>query len=374
MIPINRLSYTLIITFMPCWFLACQNDVKDIEDINKYYLSEGGVVAPDAIIWSGGQIFTNSFRDNKFSGRSFSSYEGESRGANDNARKKEVEAHLYLQSNNVMSGSRKFEISDITSILSLYLRYPHDVEIIMPVPEEAYLDLTSFQSEEMETNNSYKGEKVSYSNLIGENAVSLHIEYVSSSQDELTHPVKLEGYGEFSGGYIRIYTLGINEDVLNYCKNYYDDGINFKIYNYFHRGNKDIANNVTIDKTGLKTNFLDRSLISFDWQNTDIPNKDYPDQFVNAISCDELYNPLDSDCNLWILGDRNVMENDNGLYSRSNQRLKNGTIVLWNDSDSESKDIERNHFNDPYQGNHFNNSPYNLIYEHKVWESASITD
>lgn len=350
---------------MACLLTACQNDVKDI-DINKYYLSEEGVVAPDAIIWSGSEIFTNSFKDNKFSSRSFYAFEDESRVANDNARKKEVEVHLYLQSSNVLNGSKKFEISDITSILSLYLRYPHDVEIIMPVPEEVYLDKTVYPEEAKDTNHLYEGEKLSFSNLIGENAVTLHIEYVSSMEDDLTSPVKLDGYGEFNGGYIRIYTAGINENVLNYCKDYYDDGINFKIYNYYHRGNKGTINSTPIDKACLKNNFLDHSLITFDWQKTDAPSKDYPDQFINAISCDELNNPLDSDCYVWILGDSNVKENDNGLYSRSNQRLKNGTVVLWNTWDTESEVIERNYFNDPYQGNHFNNSPFNLIYVRKI--------
>ena len=354
---------------MSFWFTACQNDVARIDDITKYYLSEGGVVAPDAVIWSGSQTFTNSFKDNKSVSSNSRAFSDESRASNENNRKNEVEAHLYVQNNSLMNGSTKYEISDITSILSLYVRYPNDVEIILPVPEEIFLDKNTVSGEGSQTNSAYQGEKVSYFNLIGENTVALHIEYVSARQDDLTSPVKLEGYGEFNGGYIHIFTAGIDENVLNYCRDYYDDGLNFKVYNFYHRGNQNASNNgANIDKTGLKKHFLDRALINFDWQTTDIASKNYPDQYVNAISSDELSNPLDSDCHVWILGDSKVKESDNGLFSRSSQQLKNGTAVLWNSNDTISEDMERNHFNDPYQGQHFNNSPFNLIYLRKGLE------
>ena len=341
---------------------SCQNDVEILNDTSKYYLSSGVVVAPDAVIWSGSSTYTNTFNDNKFGVTRGTS---ETRDTDQRFGNSEVEVHLSLQSNNIMTGSKKFELSDLTSILSVYVRYPKDVEVIIPVPEEIYCDQDAAYNQLGDYKFVYGGEKVSYSNLIAEKVVTLSIEYVATAEDGFTNPnaIHLEGYGSFTGGYIRIYTTGIDEDVLNYCKDYFDDYLNFKVYNYYHRGDRYVTGDyATIDKFALQKQFLDRSIINFNWQQTDVASKVYPFQFVNAISADGAGNPIDTECTVWIMGDNDVRTDDNGLFDHPDQQLRNGTKVVWNDTDTEDEDVERNHFNDPTQGNHYNNSPFNWIY------------
>lgn len=348
-------------------FASCDNsmpaDVK--EEYRDPYMGSGLIAAPDAIISVGNTILSNTFTDFKIQ-ETKSGDESESTRAVDKNHDPQVEVHLALgKVNTIPENVGKFDAidTDLACQISIHDRYAGDVEVIIPIPEDLYCDPDSVKAHKGNPNYVFSGEKASFSNYLNGRKVTLYVEFVSSKNDDLTNPdgVSINGVGNFGSGYIRVYTEGINEDVMAFCNRKFFDGLNFKVYTYFKLAGQFAG----ITEADIRHNFLDHSLVNFDWQQTDVKSKSYPALYVNSFSMEDSGSQTENECMVRILGDREAKVFAHGIYDRPNQKLRNGTLVVWNESDTEGLDIERNHFMDPYQDNHFNSSPYNWLYEKK---------
>lgn len=274
----------------------------------------------------------------------------------------EVEINLALLDVHVLpNGSQKYDIADLVSKLSIHVRYPKDVEVILPVPEKFYCNqddlyiLKDHYYTGGQPNWEYGGETVTYQNFVGQHNVSLTVEYVSAANDELT------GRHE---GYIRVYTQGINEDVIKYCRENFGDGINFEVFNYYNRGTMYTTGSYAqITYEDLQWQYLNRSLVNFDWRVTNYPTKTYPDFYINAFNqIDGEYNP--GDCYVWIMGDHHAKYNSS-IYEGGKY---DGTIMHWSSESQDLNvrpDVEKNYYWNAYQGVHYNASPYNWIYTNR---------
>ncbi|MCH5231625.1 MAG: hypothetical protein J1F43_07505 [Muribaculaceae bacterium] len=248
-------------------------------------------------------------------------------------------------------GSNKYDIEDLVTKLSIHVRYPKDVEVVIPVPENIYCD----QDDLIILNNHYAGNFVyggdymEYPVGVGNDVVTLAVEFVTAGNDLLT---------DSGQGYIRVSTTGINEDVINYCRENFGDGINFEVYNYYSMSTDASTN---FGYAELQWKYLSRAFVNFDWQNpVGSEEKAYPDFYVNAFnSINGNYNP--GDCYVWIMGDSRA---NNGQHTyRDNGSIYRGGVysegVAWGENSEKSK------FFNASQGYHFNGSPYNWIYQLK---------
>lgn len=261
----------------------------------------------------------------------------------------EVEINLsILDVHKLPNGNKKYDIDDLVSKLSIHVRYPKDVEVILPVPANIYCDQDDlyilkdhYFDKDGNPNWKYGGDVVEYAQLVGDEVVTLNVEFVTADEDKLT---------ESGAGYIRIWTTGINENVIKYCRENFGDGINFEVYNYYNRGNKYTTGNYpTVSEEELQYNYLSHSIVNFDWKK-DFDSKTYPYFYINAFNQinDQ---PVKGDCYVWILGDSRA--NIGNVY-KSNGYV-DGSKTSLNDS-------QRIKYVDPYQGTHFNGSPLNWIY------------
>lgn len=254
----------------------------------------------------------------------------------------EVEINLSIQDVHTLpNGQNKYDIDDLVSKLSIHVRYPHDVEVILPVPQSIYCDQDDlyilkdhYFDAEGEPNWRYGGETVEYTQIVGNETVTLNIEFVSSEHDHLTAS---------GDGYIRVWTTGINEEVIDYCRENFGDGINFEVYNYYNRGNKySTGNYITVTEEELQYKYLSHSMVNFDWDEP-FATKLYPRFYINAFNQKEDM-PVKGDCYVWIFGDTRA--NIGNVYSDQGIEENN----------------QRQKYLDPYQGTHFNGSPLNWIY------------
>ena len=269
----------------------------------------------------------------------------------------EVEINFALNDIHYLpNGTQKYDIADLVSKLSIHVRYPKDVEVIIPVPEKFYCDQDDLYILKDHNDFEYGGESISYDNNIGNNTVTLTVEFIAAADDDLT------GTNE---GYIRVYTEGINEDVIKYCREQYGDGINFEVYNYYNRGTQYTTGNyaeITYDE--LQWKYLSRSMVNFDHTVKDFTQKTYPNFYINAFNkVGASHNP--GDCYVWIMGDHRAKYNssiyEGGMYD--------GTLMHWTSESQDLNvrpDVEKNYFWNAYQGTHYNSSPYNWIYTNKA--------
>ena len=268
-----------------------------------------------------------------------------------------VEINLALNDVHTLpNGSNKYDIEDLVSKLSIHVRYPKDVEVVIPVPASIYCDQDDLYilNNHYQGNYVYGGEHQEFSIPVGNgNTVTLTVEYVSPANDELT---------EKGEGYIRVWTTGINEGIIQYCRDNFGDGINFEVYNYYNRGNQySVGNFVEISYDELQWKYLSRSFVNFDWQQSvGSSTKTYPVYFVNAFnSIAGNYNP--GDCYVWIMGDERA-NNGNKTYVNNGNIFRQGVnaeTVIW----GEGKYSEKSYFHNAYQGYHYNGSQYNWIHQ-----------
>lgn len=181
----------------------------------------------------------------------------------------------------------------ISAHLSIHVRAVTDVEIFIPVSAEYYC-----KSDDMEIVLSHKEELFAYGDKKGS------IKYNVGGKD-----VTLEVTYEPNG--IRVKTTGIDQSVIDYCRQNFGDGITFEVWTYF---------NNTLNRNELKPMF-DDSEVSF----TQYENVDY---YINA------FNKIGDGPNPW-----------------------DCTVTI---TESQS-----GYFGDAIQGNHYNGSPYNWIYSRK---------
>lgn len=358
----------IFLALIPGYFItSCDNGIT-VPDNSEYrdpYMASGVVAAPDVVISTGNQILTNTFDDYKIPNTKAVSQTF----AIDKNNNTQVEVHLSIGKLNTMLPNLKDKTdavnTELASQLSMHIRYGGDVEVIIPVPEHLYCDPDSLSLRKQNKNFVYTGEKDCFTNEINGIKFSLYVEYVAAKNDKLTNPngVSIDELGKFDGGYIRIYTQGITEELFAYTKKEYSDGLNFRIYTYYSvEAIFSEEKGEVIDEDDLRINFLDHSLINFDWENTDVSSKKYPELFVNSFSAEDDGSPIEFECYVRVLGDKEAKIDDNGLYNGNNPQLMNSMTVLWNDNDDKNLNIERNHFQKPFQENHFNSSPYNWIY------------
>ncbi|MCH5242317.1 MAG: hypothetical protein J1F67_07815 [Muribaculaceae bacterium] len=303
----------------------------------------------------------------------------------------EVEINLSLNDIHTLPDARaKYGIADLVSKLSIHVRYPHDVEVIIPVPESIYCDQDdlyilndhytdgAYGSDPNAGDHQFDGEEHILSYVVGDQPVDLIITYVAAKDDEMT-PEATVWYtnsitGEQSlmksGGYIRVRTSGIDEKVISYCREHFGDGINFEVYNYYNRGNMYTTGKYAeITFKDLQFEYLSRSMVNFDWQNPDIENKFYPDFYINAFNNTAEGNPYYGDCYVWIWGDYHATNNrGTSLFENTINTVEvvnvKGTPLMWRNLNYNDKNlaIQCNNFRLPYQGTHFNGSPFNWIY------------
>lgn len=261
----------------------------------------------------------------------------------------EVEINLaLLDVHTLPDGSNKYDVEDLVSKLSIHVRYPHDVQVVLPVPEKFYCDqddlyiLKDHYTTNGEPNWVYGGETHSVSYNINGNIVKLNVTYVSALND-----TQITKAGE---GYIMVTTEGINQAVIDYCRTNFGDGINFEVYNYYNRGNKYTTGSyqeITYDE--LQWKYLNRSYVNFDYNHTGI----IPDFYINAFnSLNGAYNR--GDCYVWIIGDEHANNNTGTVFL--NDSFYTNIYSTYN---------QRSGFWNAYQGTHYNASPYNWIYTSK---------
>ncbi|MCH5242319.1 MAG: hypothetical protein J1F67_07825 [Muribaculaceae bacterium] len=298
----------------------------------------------------------------------------------------EVEINLsLLDIHTLPNGSQKYDVADLVSKLSMHVRYPHDVEVIIPVPQSIYCDQDDlyilkdhYVNEEGEPNWVYGGEKNEITYVIGgyvkdENGniteqnknvswtVKLGVEFVpAGALDKLTNQEKIvkdkDNKDIVAGGYIRVYTEGICKELIDFLKDYYGDGINFEVYNYYNRGTQYTTGKYAeISYETLQYNYLSHSFVNFDWNEAG--TKILPDYYINAFNKVNLL-PVKGDCYNWILGDSRA--NIDGVYLQNGGVISgSNTEVTWGDN------TQRAEFANPYQGEHYNGSDLNWIYTNK---------
>lgn len=197
-----------------------------------------------------------------------------------------VEVNLSIEDHNY---------TQTDSHLSIHVRSATDVEVFIPVPAKYYCEaddmaIVEKHFEEMMIHGG--PDRVEYN--VGGNIVTLNI--------------------EFEEGGIRIWTEGINEAVIEYCREKYDDGITFEVWNYFNEG---------ITKEALRDDYLNHSTVKF--------LDKLPDAYVNAFNdlWDDPETKFEWDCTVSIV------------------------------------DNQRGDYNDPEEGLHYNGSKFNEIYKNK---------
>ena len=175
------------------------------------------------------------------------------------------------------------DIKGLIAHLSIHVRAVTDVEIFIPVPKEYYCN-----TDDMAIVQKHKEDFIIHG---GPTVTEYDINGTT-----VTLTVNFEENG------IRITTDGINEDVIAYLQEKFEDGITFEVWNYF---------NESIDRETLKS-YLDDSTIEFLDKN--------PDLYVNAF------------------------------------------VDLGNDCVVDIIDSQRIHYDDSITGTHYNNSSYNQLY------------
>lgn len=187
----------------------------------------------------------------------------------------------------------KYNIEDLVTKLSIHVRYPHDVRVIIPVPTEKLvpaddLDIVLSHKELLE---SY-GENSKATFDIAGNTVELEVNYTDKIYDCQGH--------ETDGTYIEVTTHGINLDVMKYCLQHYGDGVNFEVYNYYQWNITDQYGFTSRRKPtkeeveDLKYNWLDESQVEFGYGNWNVLDESMcPYYYINAFNNDRsVENPV----------------------------------------------------------------------------------
>lgn len=159
--------------------------------------------------------------------------------------KDEVETNLHIMERN--DGT-------IESHLSIHVRAATDVEVFIPIPRQYYCDV-----DDMAIVNKHQDDyfvhggpyKTTYT--VGEYEVSLNVSFENNG--------------------IRIWTDGINDDVIDWCHKNFEDGLTFEVWNYF---------NDILTKEGLQE-YLDQATIKF--------LDKIPDKYINS-------KPTEDDCTI----------------------------------------------------------------------------
>lgn len=278
----------------------------------------------------------------------------------------EVEINLSILDNHP-----KYDVMDLVTKLSIHVRYPHDVEVILPVPQSIYCDqddlyiLKDHYATAGVQNWVYGGEEHSATYDINGNPVELHVEYVTPAQDEITAE---------KTGFIRVYTEGINDAVIAYLYQNFGDGINFEVFNYYNRGNQYSTGNYQQINANQLQAYLNHSMVNFDWNETTMEGRIYPAFYiigVNELGKDDVTGvgeKNEKDCYVWIFGDDRADHGETAFFKNGvNYTFSHDLTINWYGVDeTEISDAnERSFFHNAYLGTHYNSSRFNWIFTHK---------
>ena len=189
----------------------------------------------------------------------------------------------------------------LESHLSMHVRSATDVEVFIPVPAQYYCASDDMEIVIKHDQEFVHGGPYQTKFEIGDNTVTLNVAFEKDG--------------------IRIWTEGINEEVIEYCRENYGDGITFEVWNYFNDPETGLP---YISMEELKE-YLDQATVKF--------LDEVPDQYINAFG------------------------KLNGKYSDENPDGKDFHVV----PDEECSDD----FEDPVDGPHYNGSDNNEIYKKK---------
>lgn len=189
----------------------------------------------------------------------------------------------------------------LESHLSMHVRTATDVEVFLPIPKQYYCEADDMAIVMQHDKEFVHGGPYQTVYQIGEHQVTLNVEYLDNG--------------------IRIWTEGITQEVIDYCRETYNDGITFEIWNYFND-----------PETGLPYISMDELKAYLDKATVKFLDKD-PDIYVNSFG------------------------EEDDKYSDTN--------TGGNDFHVRPDDSFKDHFNDPTDGPYYNGSDKNEIYTKK---------
>lgn len=197
--------------------------------------------------------------------------------------------------------------------LSIHVRAVTDVEVFIPVSSENYCDTDDMAIVQKHDENFmiHGGPEVTKYNING---------------NEVTLTVAFEESG------IRVTTNGINEDVIAYLKEEYNDGITFEVWNYYNDNLNESSLKDLLDESHATVKFLDKE----------------PDLYVNAFFYDDTF------------------DNDEWTgYNKDNANPWDCYVDIISDQSSDYKEHE--------VGSFYNASPYNWLYYHNDYSPENAT-
>lgn len=285
------------------------------------------VKAPEMIAYSGNHTWTSYGEATRAEEEGKKDYTYTYTSRNDvevnlclNAENTDTSDHVYNDENNEETTVAQ-TWDYIASHLSIHVRTATDVEVFLPIGKTYYCDRDDLMIVENHKDGNYEYDRDKeypheMTMNIGENPVTLKVDY-----------------GEEG---ITIKTQGINEEVIEYCAENFEDGITFEIWNYY---NDPEDGHALVESRDALQRILNGATVSFD--------ADAVDYYVNAFDNKTGYNNTDPDSN-----STERVEGDGSICNLC------CTVVPVEDIIEE--------FDDPVEGLWFNGSPFNKIYKHKV--------
>ncbi|MCH5242318.1 MAG: hypothetical protein J1F67_07820 [Muribaculaceae bacterium] len=272
---------------------------------------------PDLVISSDNVVFTGTKAINEEESKGTLKYEND-----------EVEINLALQNVHYnANGETKYDLEDLVSHLSIHVRSNTDVDVTIPVPAKYYCDqddlyIYNERSEGFKYDGSlnkatYKVENGAYKTVDLNEATGL---YEENDADLLNTTVTLniqflpaveENGKTVDEGSIRVWTEGVSQELIDYCRWNYGDGINFDVYNYYNRANQyatgsyaaytvpkllEVLNNSEVEFTGYSYN-VDAAGNKVEEETEGGRTVTvYPDYYINAFTGDVIkYNSKNED-------------------------------------------------------------------------------
>lgn len=217
----------------------------------------------------------------------------------------------------ILDSHTAYDVADLVTKLSIHVRHATDVDIKIPVPAQYVIesdDLYIFREHFMDGdgNGIYGGFNDEENPLADQNMV---VGYEIAGTEVKLHvafePGDLTLGPEFTQGYIHVWTEGINQAVIDSCRETNKDGINFEIYNYFHVNSE---NGLTREAL---FGYMNGAVIEFLDSN--------PDYYINAFG----WNDAQDNFHPW---------------------------------HAEVKPVEKENYSFAYRTHHLNSTPFNDIY------------
>lgn len=189
----------------------------------------------------------------------------------------EVEVNL-----SVMDTHRYYNDEDLVTKLSIHVRKATDVKVRIPVPYETLVPADDLDIVLAHPELVYgEGNHASFD--INGHTVELFVNFVEAN----------DCAGNGFGYYIEVSTKGINKDVMDYCFQTNNDGVNFEVFNYY-QWNVIKEDGTVVRRTPdaseietLRNDWLNKSTIEFGYDNGTwnayTAMSDYPYFYINGF-------------------------------------------------------------------------------------------